>query len=132
MAKHIRTHEARIAALEAMSGDVADGTVAVGLKEHFESRLIAIEKSTDLAANLIDKRLESMNEFRDALRDQTARFVTRDELDLKILRLADEVGNLKTFRDRLEGKASAQSVYIAYGIAVIGLALSIISLLLAN
>ena len=132
MAKHIRTHEARIAALEAMSGDVADATVAVGLKEHFESRLIAIEKSTDLAANLIDKRLESMNEFRDALRDQTARFVTRDELDLKILRLADEVGNLKTFRDRLEGKASAQSVYIAYGIAVIGLALSIISLLLAN
>jgi len=132
VAKHIRTHEARIAALEAMSGDVADATVAVGLKEHFESRLIAIEKSTDLAANLIDKRLESMNEFRDALRDQTARFVTRDELDLKILRLADEVGNLKTFRDRLEGKASAQSVYIAYGIAVIGLALSIISLLLAN
>ena len=132
MAKHIRTHEARIAALEAMSGDVADATVAVGLKEHFESRLIAIEKSTDLAANLIDKRLESMNEFRDALRDQTARFVTRDELDLKILRLADEVGNLKTFRDRLEGKASSQSVYIAYGIAVIGLALSIISLLLAN
>jgi hypothetical protein len=61
------------------------------LKEYFESRYKALEdlicarlqaqdKAVELAKNSMEKRLDSMNEFRDTLKDQASRFVTRSEL----------------------------------------------------
>ena len=134
MAQYNRTHEARIAALEAMLHSENPVSVssreAVSLKEHFDTRLKAIEKSTDLSANTLEKRLEGMNEFRDTLRDQASRFVTRDELEVRTSVNRDAIAELRTFKDRLEGKASASSVYIAYGISLVGLVLSIIGILM--
>jgi len=133
MAQHNRTHEARIAALEAMLSSSNPVSVsskeAVSLKEHFDSRLKSIEKSTDLAARTLEKRLEGMNEFRDTLKDQASRFVTREEMDLRTGANREAINELRTFKDRLEGKASAQSVYIAYVISFVGIALAIVSIL---
>ena len=90
----------------------------------FETKLDAVEKATLLAKESIDQRLAGMNEFRDALKDQTANLVTRGEFD----RQTGEINSLKLTRAVLEGKASQGAVYIGYVIAVTGIVLAIISL----
>ena len=125
------THEARIRALEAAllyqppSSPAADVT----LKEQIDTRITALEKATEIAANAMERRLEGMNEFRDQLKDQASRFVTRDEMDIQVGVNREAISDLRTFKDRLEGKASAQSVYIAYAFALVSLVLSVIGLL---
>lgn len=62
----------------------------VGLKEYVDMRFSESEKAKDNALHNIEiarreaqtameKRLEGMNEFRDQLRDQATRFITREE-----------------------------------------------------
>lgn len=45
-----------------------------------ESKLDLSEKALVYSRELLEKRLEHMNEFRQALSDQAAKFVTRSEL----------------------------------------------------
>jgi len=67
---------------------VADGvslrdhidTRLAAMHEYNEARLMAMEKATDTATTQLNNRLEGMNEFRSALKDQTAQMVTRSEL----------------------------------------------------
>ena len=54
------------------------------LKELFETKINAIEKATILANENLKIRLESMNEFRNQMKDQAGTFVSRTELNLKI------------------------------------------------
>jgi hypothetical protein len=56
---------------ERVMGDCKDGC---------NGRFIAMEKVVDTAKESMEKRLDGMNEFRDALKDQASRFVTRTEL----------------------------------------------------
>jgi hypothetical protein len=44
-----------------------------------EERFSARDRALTVALAAMDRRLEGMNEFRDALRDQTIRFLSRDE-----------------------------------------------------
>ena len=50
------------------------------LEKIIDIRFSSIEKATDLARAGIEKRLDSMNEFRETLKDQVSRFITRTEL----------------------------------------------------
>lgn len=100
----------------------------VSLKEYFESRLCSIEQATKSAAAQMEKRLEGMNEFRDALKDQATKFLTKDEFNIQHIRVQDDVRMLRESKANLEGKASQTSVFIAYGIAVVSLIIAIISL----
>lgn len=95
----------------------------VSLREYIESRLDAIEKATTLAYDSMNKRLEGMNEFRDALKDQTGKFATRDEVKLVVDRLGEDVRGLRESKANLEGKASQQSVVAAQLLALIGIVL---------
>jgi len=92
----------------------------VTLRDYFESQLEAYQRAVEIATRTLDKRLDGMNEFRDTLRDQASRFVTRDELALKVDVLQAQIGELKKFRDQAAGKADTKAVYIAYALAVIG------------
>ena len=56
----------------------------VTLRELLEARLEATEKALGLARVELERRLEGMNEFREQLRDQAARFITRDEFDMRM------------------------------------------------
>lgn len=102
----------------------------VTLREYLESRISAVEKSIDVANQAMQKRLEGMNEFRDTLKDQASRFVTRDELDTKMNGLNAKLEDLKYFKASLEGKASQMQANIILLISIIGLAVSIVSLLI--
>ena len=54
------------------------------MKEYLEMRIKNIEDNTELARMAIEVRLQGMNEFRDALKDQASRFITRQELEAKL------------------------------------------------
>ena len=103
----------------------ADG---VSLKEYFESRLEAVEKAMMVAAAAMDRRLEGMNEFREAMKDAAARTVTRDELCIQLRPIIEEIKELKTYKDQATGKASQSSVTASTGIAVVGLIIGLVSL----
>jgi hypothetical protein len=69
--------------------------LGVPLKEFIEQRIDALEQAVVLAARQMESRLESMNEFRQSLRDQSALSVTRTEYSAMASRLSDDIANLK-------------------------------------
>jgi len=115
----------------------ADG---VSLKEHLESRLgelgrytesrlCSIEKATEVAKVAMERRLEGMNEFRDTLKDQAARFVTQQEFDARLDPLLARISALERSESRAEGKASQGAVNVAMALSLLGLLLSAVALL---
>ena len=97
-------------------------------REYLETRLNSIEQATKVATRILDSRLDAMNEFRDALKDQAARLATREELTIQVNKLTDDIIELKQFRAVLEGKASQQSVNIALFLSTAGLLIGVIGL----
>ena len=77
----------------------------------------------------MQKRLDGMNEFRDTLKDQASRFVTRDEMAIKLDLINEQLKVLQYYKAQLEGKASQTQANIILLISILGLALSVASLL---
>ena len=100
------------------------------LQKHIEAQLHSVDRATVLALQTMDKRLEGMNEFREALKDTTARLATREELALQVGRLKSDIDELKHYRATMEGKASQSSVNAATVLSVVGLIVALISLAL--
>ena len=130
----------------------------VTLRDYVDSRLAAMEKATTVAYDAMNKRLEGMNEFRQAMQDMRSETVTRTEFsqmrerlvtlancsDVESLRqrleqlyqirgvqikeIEDEIQSLAEFRAELRGKASTQSVMVAYIVSGIGILFSLISI----
>jgi uncharacterized protein YicC (UPF0701 family) len=93
----------------------------------------SIEKAVSVAHNAMNERLNTMNEFRDSLRDQNTLFITKVEhqaLCDRIDRQETEIRGLRESRAELNGKASQGSVDTARTMALIGVAVSIISIIL--
>jgi hypothetical protein len=102
----------------------------VPLREHLESKIIALEKASEEAKKTLERRLEGMNEFRAQLKDQAQTFITRSEycarnekIDGAIQRFSDHVAEEK-------GKASQTSVIVSIVIAVAGLVLALAAILI--
>jgi len=108
--------------------DINSYAAGVSLKEYFESRLTAMEKATSLAKADMEKRLDSMNEFRHQLDMQTREFVNTILYDKDIDRLDKDIRDLRDSKNQLEGKASMKSVVIGYIFTAIALIIGIIKL----
>jgi ethanolamine ammonia-lyase small subunit len=89
-------------------------------------RLEATDKAQEVYRSALDKRLETMNEFREALKDQNKTFIARPEHELVVA----DIRSLRESRATLEGKASMMSVIISYGISIISLFVAILALFL--
>jgi len=89
-------------------------------------RYMSVKEATTLAKTEVDVRLAGMNEFREALKDNNNSFIYRNEYQIQIDKLNDDIQSLKETRANTEGKASMTSVYISYAIAIIALTISII------
>jgi polyphosphate kinase len=98
----------------------------VELKNYMDIKFESIEKSTCLAQENLNTRLESMNEFRNSLKDQTAQYITRVEHEA----LKTQIATLQQNNARTEGKASMNSVYMGYIIAFIGIILGTIGIII--
>ena len=70
-----------------------------------DKRLIIQKEAADhaitLAANDLRARLDAMNEFRAALKDQSASFVSRTELERRFINLEEDVISLKLSKAKL-------------------------------
>ena len=59
---------------------------------HFEQMFKMMEKAIDLARESMDKRLDGMNEFRESLKDQSSKYVTRWEVFAFATLIASMIG----------------------------------------
>lgn len=107
----------------------------VSLREYVDLRFGQVEKEVLKAERAMTLRLEGMNEFRDTLKDQASRFVTREETSLMLKPLEkaigehdDEIRDLQLTRSELAGKASQTTMTVTLFISLAGLVLSIIKL----
>ena len=96
------------------------------LKEYMELKFSSIETSTKLAQDNLNTRLESMNEFRMSLKDQTSTYITRAEHEASISKYDSDIRVLREANARNDGKASMNSVYIGYLIALVAIIISIV------
>ena len=103
--------------------NVAKGSVDV--------RLDALKEATNIAKEGMDERLARMNEFRDALRDQNATFVSKTEFNAVSERLNEDIRSLRESRSELKGKAEQSSVNVATFIALISLTIGVISFIMS-
>lgn len=124
-----------------MTNESVPNNGKVSLKEYLSRRMDDLEKriqtifdmnavAIDKAEKRMDTRLEGMNEFRDQLRDQASRFITRVEFDALMEKLNASVKSLELTRATLEGKASQQGLIITAIISTISLLVSITGLIL--
>ena len=60
-----------------------------------EAKMATLEKASNLAAEVLEVRLHSMNEFRSQLKDQAASFVRREEHEHA--QLSRQVKNISAF-----------------------------------
>ena len=96
------------------------------LREYTDTRFRSQEEATERARASMEKRLDGMNEFRNTLKDQGATFITKTEHAA----WCDRVSKLELSKATLEGKADQKSVTNAIIIALIGLALSVVSIII--
>lgn len=94
-----------------------------------EAALSSADKATLKAESAAEKRFEGLNEFRGQQKDIIETFARRTEFRLVVDRLEQDIRNLQLARAKMEGKASAASVYIGYIIALTGIVIGVISLL---
>lgn len=118
--------------------DYVDGRL-VDQEKRWLDRFEATQRAVDRASDQLDHRLEGMNEFRDAMKDQAARTATKEELSAlsSIVRdiqlntptkgefetLTEVVKNLQLAKSNLDGR-------IAVVGAVAGAVFGILSALL--
>lgn len=95
------------------------------LQAYLEAKLNGISIATEKALDASNKRLEGMNEFRDALKDQASTFITRAEYD----RTREDIKNMEISAATLAGKASQKSVNLALVISVTSGLIGILALL---
>ena len=83
--------------------------------------------SSEVSAAMLEKRLESMNEFRLQLKDQAGTFFTRNEHEVYMTSVEKDLRVLRESKAMLEGKATQTAVNISTVIAIIGVALALLS-----
>lgn len=141
--------------------DDLDKAIKIALEGQNKASTLALDaqnKATEVAYQTMDKRLQSMNEFRETLRDQASKFTTREEQGLIVSRIEQDIKNLqvtrsemvtqttylatlkdiqkqvedlKLSRANLEGKATQESVNAVSGKAQFGIILAVVSTALA-
>lgn len=98
----------------------------VSLRDYIESRLDALEGKVDRgfetaalavskAEAAVDRRLEGMNEFRDAMRDQNSTFVRIEQFET----LQSQVQELLQARRHIEGRIWGVGAVLTIVIALV-------------
>ncbi len=93
----------------------------VSLKEYFEEKIRAIENTTSRDREVLESRLEGMNEFRDALKEQASHFVTMTQHETVL----EDVRGLRESRAEMQGKANMIHVFVAYALCIVAILISV-------
>jgi len=109
--------------------------------EHVEKKFEQLEKERDQTQRALEKRLDGMNEIREALKDQAARVPSSKEMEQKmetlrtefkgdLLLVAKDVRVLLDNLNQQKGMATAEDVRTARVAGYGGILIGVISLLL--
>ena len=101
----------------------------VSLRDCVDLRFDQAQIAIDKAEAGIFVRLQSMNQFREALSEQSSHYITRIEHDALIQKFDADIRVLREAKATAEGKASQNSVYIGYALSAIGIPLSLWAIL---
>ena len=99
-------------------------------RAYFEAKLEAVDKTMREATESLNKRLEGMNEFRSALKDQNVTFLSRNEYFAQHEKLEADIRVLRESKAMLEGKASQQAVNVSTIIGIAGLLVGVVALII--
>src|ERR1019366_7802014 len=88
------------------------------------------QRERDMLSVVLEKRLDSMNEFRESLKDQANLMLTRNEHEIYIQKVDSDIRILRESRAELAGKASQASVNITFLVALIGSLSGLVTLFL--
>lgn len=100
----------------------------VALREYFSDQIKWLDRyfekqhvrlAVDKAEFQLNKRLEGMNEFRDALKDQAARLATKDEVIALNSALDKRMQIIERQLSMSAGRNAATAVYWAIGASVL-------------
>jgi hypothetical protein len=75
-----------------------------------------------------EKRLDSVNEFRAQLSDQTATFIPRAEAEQRFVTTNDKISELAARQDRNEGKSTGISTLWGVIVGAIGLVAAVVTI----
>jgi hypothetical protein len=100
------------------------------LKGYIDIKFGNIEKANSLAQDNLNARLETMNEFRNSMKDQASTYITRTEYNLLIGKYDSDIRLLREANAENKGKASQQSVNYAYLIAFIGIVIGVVGIIM--
>lgn len=92
----------------------------VQLRDYLEARIETLDRQTRMqidalqasvtkAEEVLNHRLEGMNEFRETLRDQAAKFVNREEVDTRLSDIIRRVAELEGYANRRTGQSNVTS-----------------------
>jgi hypothetical protein len=105
-------------------------TDGVTLREYFEALLADLKTQIEHSRVGMEKRLDGMNEFRGALKDQTDKMMPREEYYIQHENLIREIKALNTFKDEMKGAATREDVNRATAFAVFGIVIGIVGIIL--
>jgi hypothetical protein len=83
-----------------------------------------------LAQENLNTRLESMNEFRSSMKDQTQQYITKAEHNTFITKVDADIRYLRENAARIDGKASQQSLNVSYMIGIGAVAIGLLGVIL--
>lgn len=111
--------------------DKAVQAALVSQEKAVAAALAAAEKAVIKAETAADKRFDAVNEFRQTLTDQTNTFLPRAEYNAQHKALEEKVVALSDRMNRTDGKSSGLAAGWGYLVGAIGLAATIIAVILA-
>ena len=101
---------------------------SVSLKEYFEEKFCALDRALELQAGEYSRRLEGLNHEARQLKDMQSTYVPRETYDNYVKTMQETVRNLELSRAELSGKASQKSLNFTMIASIIGLLISLITL----
>lgn len=96
-----------------------------------QAALLAAKEAVLKAENATEKRFESVNEFRKQLADQTNTFLARPEYNANHKALEDKVSGLTDRLNTSDGRGAGLNASWGYVAGAVGLAATIITIVLA-
>jgi len=92
--------------------ETKQSALLVSIEKYVDTRLKDLEIRIEQARVSMEKRLDSMNEFRDALKDQSSKSPSRIEIDTKFQAFEKVLKMLETKQAIVDSKAESWLVWI--------------------